>query len=198
MTISIIIALFIGMISGYNFIPVEFTQYTEISITVLLSLLLFFVGIDIGQNKKVFKDIKKHGVLILIIPISIIIGSALGGIFSSIIFGMKLNEGMAISAGYGWYSLSGIMLTKLHGAELGTIGFLTNVIRELIAILSIPFIAKYLNYYTAIAPAGATSMDTTLPIISNYTSEETVVIAFVNGVILSSLVPILVPFFYSL
>jgi len=60
------------------------------------------------------------------------------------------------------------------------------------------FIAKYLNHYTAIAPAGATSMDTTLPLISRYTSEKIAVISFINGVILSTLVPILVPMFYYL
>ena len=69
--------------------------------------------------------------------------------------------------------------------------------RELITVISIPLIAKYLNDYATIAPAGATSMDTTLPIISKYTKPEIVVIAFFNGALLSSLVPILVPFFYS-
>ena len=77
---------------------------------------------------------------------------------------------MAISSGFGWYSLSGIILTQLHSAEIGTIAFLTNIFRELITVVSIPFIAKYLNDYTAIAPAGATSMDSTLPIISKYTN----------------------------
>lgn len=198
MTLSIIMALAVGIFVGYGFIPPEFSEYTEVITTIVLSLLLFFVGIDIGQNKHIFKDLKKHGALIVVIPFSIVVGSFVGGLVSAKVLGMPMNIGTSISAGYGWYSLSGIMLTKLHGPDIGTIAFLTNVIREVFAILSIPFIAKYLNKYTAIAPAGAASMDSVLPVIANYTSEEVAVISFANGVILSSLVPILVPFFYSL
>lgn len=70
--------------------------------------------------------------------------------------------------------------------------------REIIALLSIPIIAKKLSYLTAIAPAGAASMDSTLPVIAEATDPETVVISFVNGAVLSSLVPILVPLLYRL
>jgi uncharacterized membrane protein YbjE (DUF340 family) len=75
---------------------------------------------------------------------------------------------------------------------------MTNVFREIYAILLIPLLAKYLNDYTTIAPAGAASMDTMLPLVSRYTNPEVVVISFFNGVVLSALVPILVPFFYAL
>jgi len=145
-----------------------------------------------------FFILKKHSLIILIIPTSIIAGSLIGGLITGYIFDMPKNLSLAISSGFGWYSLSGIILTQLHSAEIGTIAFLTNIFRELITVVSIPFIAKYLNDYTAIAPAGATSMDSTLPIISKYTNPETVVIAFINGILLSGLVPILVPFFYSI
>jgi predicted nucleotide-binding protein (sugar kinase/HSP70/actin superfamily) len=53
-------------------------------------------------------------------------------------------------------------------------------------------------YCAAIAPAGVTSMDTTLLIISESTDNETAIISFSNGLILSTLVPILVPLIYGL
>lgn len=196
MTLSIIISVLAGILGGYFFIPGSFTIYIDQLINIALYFLIFCVGIDIGLNKHIFKDLKKHSLIILIVPTSIVVGSLVGGLLTGYIFHMPKNISLAISSGFGWYSLSGIILTQLDSAEIGTIAFLTNVFRELITVVSIPFIAKYLNDYTTIAPAGATSMDSTLPIISKYTNPETVVIAFINGILLSGLVPILVPFFY--
>lgn len=198
MTISIILSLLAGVGVGFFALPQEMASHMGTFTEYSLFILLFFVGIDIGHNKHIFKDLKKHGYFILIVPLGVLVGSLAGGFLAGLIINMSTNLSLSISAGFGWYSLSGIMLTQLHSAEIGTIAFLTNVMREIIAILSIPLIAKYLNHYTAIAPAGATSMDTTLPIISRATSPEVVVIAFINGALLSTLVPILVPFLYGL
>jgi len=78
------------------------------------------------------------------------------------------------------------------------LAFITNVCREIIAIIIIPIIAKYIGKLESIAPAGATAMDTTLPIISKATDGNVAVISFITGVSLSLLVPILVPFFMIL
>ncbi|MBF8982561.1 lysine exporter LysO family protein [Lutibacter sp. B2] len=198
MTLSIIVSVITGIFAGYFFIPDVFVPYMDTFATIALNIIIFLVGIDVGLNKGIFKDLKKHGNFLLLIPASIIIGSLVGGLLTGWIFHIPANISLAIASGFGWYSLSGILLTNLHSAEIGTIAFLTNVFRELITVVSIPIIAKYLNAYSTIAPAGATSMDSTLPIISKYTSPEIVVIAFFNGALLSALVPILVPFFYSL
>lgn len=198
MTLSIILSVIAGILAGIFIIPESLLDSMDLITTVSLNILIFFVGIDIGLNKHIFKDVKKHGVILLLIPASIIVGSAIGGLLTGYIYNLPANISSSIAAGYGWYSLSGILLAKLHNAEIGAIAFLTNVFRELIAVMTIPLLAKYLNDYTPIAPAGATSMDTTLPIISRYTKPEIVVVSFFNGALLSSLVPILVPFFYSL
>lgn len=198
MTLSIILALVAGIGVGLFALPQEMATHMGTFTEYALFTLIFFIGIDIGHNKHIFKDIKKHGYFILVIPLGIVVGSLIGGFLTGLIIDMPSNLSLSISAGFGWYSISGIMLTQLHSAEIGTIAFLTNVIREIIAIVSIPLLAKYLNHYTAIAPAGATSMDTTLPIISRSTSPEIVVVAFINGALLSTLVPILVPFLYGL
>lgn len=198
MTILILFSVILGIGAGYFFIPQSFLFYSDIISTISLSLLLFLVGIDLGQNIHIFKELKKHGSFLLLIPFSIIAGSSLGGLVTGWIFNIPLNISLSISSGFGWYSLSGVLLKQLVNAEIGAIAFLTNVLRELLAVISIPFIAKYLNSYSTIAPAGATSMDTTLPIISKYSGSEIVVIAFFNGALLSTLVPILVSFFYYL
>lgn len=198
MSVSIIIALLAGIISGYYIIPENLTSSTEIIITIALNILIFSVGIDVGSNKDLIENLKKKGSLLLCIPLCIIAGSMIGGLITGMLFNTPPNISLAIASGFGWYSLSGIILTSLCNAEVGTVAFLTNIFRELIAIVTIPFLAKYLNYYSTIAPAGATSMDTTLPLISESTNSEIALIAFANGVVLSSLVPVLVPFLYSI
>ena len=70
--------------------------------------------------------------------------------------------------------------------------------REFFSFFLIPIIASRLNNYTCIAPAGATSEDTTLPMMIRYTNEETVVLSVFNGVICSALVPFLISFCYNI
>jgi uncharacterized membrane protein YbjE (DUF340 family) len=46
--------------------------------------------------------------------------------------------------------------------------------------------------------AGATAMDTSLPIISKATDGDTTIVSFLTGAILSILVPVLVPLLISI
>ena len=198
MTLSILLAVLCGAFSGYYFISDSTLGSIDTLSMSALCFLIFLVGIDVGINKHVFKDLKKHGVMIILIPVLVILGTVAGGVLSGVVLGLPMNISLSVSSGFGWYSLSGILLSNLHSAEMGAVAFLTNVFRELITVVSVPVIARYFNSYSVIAPAGATSMDTTLPIISRYTDPEIAVISFFNGVLLSSVVPILVPFFYSI
>ncbi|MGG7163593.1 lysine exporter LysO family protein [Clostridium ihumii] len=198
MTIIIIIAMILGIIFGRYVFPQSFIMNIKDITNIVLFILIFLVGLDIGSNKKVLKDAKDMGLKVIIIPVGIIIGSLCGGLIGGMLFKMHYNESLSVAAGFGWYSLSGILLTEMGNAELGAIAFLSNVFREILAIISIPIIAKRLNHYTAIAPCGATSMDTTLPIVSKFTNSKVAIISLVNGVILSMLVPVCVQFFYNL
>ena len=109
-----------------------------------------------------------------------------------------MNTSTAIASGLGWYSLSGVMVSEFAGAQLGSITFLSNLMREIFSFFSIPLIAKHLNFPTCIAPAGATSEDTTLPMLIKYTNEETVVLSVINGMICSAAVPILINLCYQI
>lgn len=198
MTYIIFASLILGILSGFFIIPEAWVKDLDAVSSIALNLLILSVGIDLGYNKAVFSNLRKMGFRILLVPASIIVGSFTGGIISVIIFNMPMNLGLAISSGFGWYSLSGVILSNISGSEAGTIAFLTNVFRELIAIMTIPIIAERLNHLTAIAPAGATSMDTTLPIVSEATDKQTAIVSFINGAVLSALVPIFVPLLYGL
>ncbi len=193
MTFKIILAVVIGTIVGI-FVPSEWYGATDILLTIGLCLLLFFVGIDIGKNKNVFQDIKRTGALFFIVPIGVAVGSLIGAIAVGYLLGYPLNESGAIGSGLGWHTLSSIIIAP-YSSELSVLAFLTNVMREVFAIALIPIIAKRIGFIEAIAPAGATAMDTTLPIISRNTSGDTAILSFSTGLILSMLVPILVPLF---
>lgn len=197
MSYSIILAVAVGVFSGLFVFPDAFAQHIGIIIDVGLCLLLFFVGMDIGRNKEIINQIKSNGYKILLVPLGVAAGSVAGSVLAGTALGLPINESSAIGAGFGWYTLSAIELSK-YSVETGALAFITNVCREVFALVSIPYIAKYIGNLEAIAPAGATAMDTSLPIISKATDANTAVVSFITGVVLSTLVPILVPIFISL
>lgn len=197
MTKKILIALVLGIVSGLFIIPDAVYENTGLLMDIGLCLLLFSVGIDLGSNKEIFKNLKNVGFKILIVPAATIIGSLVGGIVCSFIFDIDLFGSLAIASGLSWYTLSAIIITPIS-SELGTVAFLSNVFREVIAFVAIPFIAKHVGYLETIAAGAAISMDTGLPMITKNTNQEVAVISFISGVILSLAVTVLVPIFVGL
>lgn len=193
-----IICLILGIISGQWMLNDETISFLTTHSEYVLYILMITVGISIGLNKQVFHKIKEYHFKILIIPIGTIVATIIGGYIASFLLGMDIKHGIAVASGLGWYSLSGVMITNLVGVRLGTIAFLSNLLREIISFIIIPFVVKHFNKYTAIAPAGATSEDTTLPMLIKYTSEDVVVMAVIHGVICSAMVPILIKIFLTL
>ncbi len=94
------------------------------------------------------------------------IGSCLAGFLNYFLLGHEftLNEILALGQGYGWYSMSGILFTQLHSAELGGIALLTDLFREIVAIL-LMYTMGWRFPRPAISSAGATSMDVTLAMV---------------------------------
>ena len=198
MIIAAVFCLILGITCGQLFFLPKTVEFFSQVADYALIVLMFSVGISVGENKLLFRKMQEYNVRVLVIPIGIVIGSLLGGIAGSIALQMPLRESLCISAGMGWYSLYGVLLTDLISAEIGTIAFLSNILREILTFLLIPVLAKYLNGYTAIAPAGATSSDTSLSILMKYTDEEVAMMAVINGVLCTSFIPILINFLYGL
>lgn len=194
---AVVVSLMMGICCGKFFVSPEQAPFFGSIADMALIILMFAVGISVGTNKGVFEKLKTYHFKIFIIPIGIIVGSILAGVVCALIMGMDLRESVAITSGLGWYSLSGVLLTDLAGPEIGTIAFLANLFREIFTFMLIPYVAKHFNDYTAIAPAGATSEDTTLPMLMRHTSEEVVVMAVINGVICSAVVPIIINMLYA-
>ena len=172
---SLIAVLFfaVGLTAGHcDYLP-TWTTDSRISFAALCGLLLF-VGIGIGLNPNMKNDIKSLSPRLALLPIATILGSWLGAMaaYLAISSGVcplletrSITDCMAINSGFAYYSLSSIFITEYRGAELGTIALLANVIRELITLLLTPLIAKRFGPLAPISSGGATTMDTTLPII---------------------------------
>lgn len=194
----IILSIFIvGLLLGFNkFLP-SFMMEADYTMYILYAL-MFFVGIGIGADTKALLVIKKTKLKIVLVPISVIVGSLLGAVVVSFFFSdLSIKDAMAVSAGFGYYSLSSVFITEISGEFLGTVALLSNILRELITLVATPLFVKYFGKLAGIASGGATSMDSTLPIITAYTGKEWGIISVFSGLVLTIVVPFLVPFILS-
>ena len=103
-------------------------------------------------------------------------------------------QGLALSAGYGWYSLSGIVMTQAYGATWGSIALLNDLLREFFALAMIPVIMRRYPS-SAIGVGGATSLDFTLPIIQSSGGIQVVPMAISFGFIINIVSPLLMILF---
>ncbi len=193
---SLIILLFFacGICAGYfDMLPAEFYN-SEYDIYALY-LLMFLVGIGIGSDKNALSVIKKLKLTVFIVPLTVVVGTFIGVSIVAVFFKQyNYKDIVAVGFGFGYYSLSSIFITEISGEKMGIIALLSNVIREAITLLTAPILAKYFGKIAPIASGGATSMDTTLPIITRSSGKEYAIISVLNGIILTILVPVLIVF----
>lgn len=188
----------LGLIVG-RYTPVNdwlsSVDYSSLS----LYLLMFLVGISLGSDTRSLQALKSMNLKILLIPLATIIGTAIGVWFISIFVSRySIKELMAVGAGYGYYSLSSIIIRNSHSDALGVVALLSNVIREIITLLLAPLMAIYFGKVAPICSGGATSMDTTLPIISRASGKEYAIPSLIHGIILTILVPFIVTLILSI
>lgn len=163
-----------------------------------LAALLFAVGFSLGEDPELWKKVRSLPPISLAVPFLIALGSILGATVTGLLCRMAPGEAALVGSGFGWYSLSAVLIAQSYDVALGTLALLTNIFREILAILFIPTVAKYFGKAAGVAPGGATAMDVTLPIVAAHTDGRTAILAFYSGTVLSILVPIVVPFLIQL
>lgn len=194
----IIVGFFVlGIIVGLcDVIPDSFVN-SNVSYYALCCL-MFCVGISIGCDTSVLKSFKEVNPRLMMLPIMTILGTLAGCAAVSILLGHRqFTDCLAIGSGFGYYSLSSIFITQYRGAELGTIALLANISREILTLLCAPLLAKYFGRLAPISVGGATTMDTTLPIITRYSGESFIIVSIFHGFCVDFSVPFLVTFFCS-
>ena len=184
-------AVALGMLAGYFIVPASVVQYCGTVIDVGLYLLLFLVGMDIGQEGTMISDIKTAGLKVLLVPVAVGIGSLAAGALVGLALSLGPKDAAAVSAGLGWYSLAPTLLAP-YSLPVSAVCFLANVMREIFAILAIPFVAKHIGYVECASLPGAAAMDTVLPVVVGATHERITIYSFTSGILLSLAVPVLV------
>lgn len=193
----ILAAVISGMLLGNYVLSAEQITFIAGFGPWALYLVLFTIGYGLAQDRTVWQRFRRLGWRVLLMPLATMLGSLLGVALIGPLCGLTLYEALSVGAGFGWYSLSGALLSSLGFNALGAIAFLCNVIRELLTVATVPWLATKIDPFLAIAPGGATTMDTTLSLLARYGTNESVLAALINGIVLSIAVPILVPLFAS-
>lgn len=193
-SIYIVIFFVTGIIFGYFLQLPIYIDIDKISLYTLY-LLILMVGISVGVDKKSWKLIKNINFRIIFIPAATIIGTFIGvTVVSFFLPQYSYKESLLIGSGFGYYSLSSIMVGQLVNKELGMITLITNLSREIFTLLLAPFLVKLFGKLSPIVSGGATSMDTTLPIISSTAGKEYSIIAVIHGIVLTIAVPFIIIF----
>jgi uncharacterized membrane protein YbjE (DUF340 family) len=175
-----------------------FRWFSSDFIAPMLYMLLFLVGMQMVQHRVDLKPLLGSP-LLLLVPLSTVAGTLLGGALLPLFTSRTLGESLALVSGFGWYTLSGVLLSDLGSPDLGAVSFLSNLLRESLAFVLIPTLASLsVSAVGAISVSGATSMDVTLPLIQKSYGEAVVPLAQVHGSIISLLAPFAIPLWYRL
>lgn len=183
-----------GVIVG--FIGKDWAMGVNQAVTGLLYVLLLLVGCQLRQGNHRLKKLLLNKQAVIIASTTIA-STLFAGWLSSFILGLSWHQGLAVVSGFGWYSLSGILITGLGDPVLGTTAFLLDLGREIVALMLIPFLAKR-SSHMSVGYSGATAMDFTLPMLSKFHGPAIVPVCIASGFIMSLLVPILIPLFLGM
>jgi uncharacterized membrane protein YbjE (DUF340 family) len=155
--------------------------------------LVFVVGIGLGADIKAFGVVRDMNVRILAVPLLIALGTAAGAALAlAFLPGATLRDTLSCGAGFGYYSLSSILIEQSGDSTLASVALLSNILREIMGILSAPLLARFAGKLTPVGASGATAMDTGLPVIARFCGDRMVVVAVFSGMTLTLLVPVLV------
>lgn len=180
-----LLSLLIGCAVAQVFLKLQVNISLMPPTDIFLYILLFMIGVDMVNAPLNLKTLSPR---ILLMPLVIMLSSALGGVGIAWLMDIDPRFGLIFSAGFGWFSLSGVMVTSHLNEFYGAIALLTDLFRELFSIIILFFLgARYPN--ASIATAGATAMDTTLPIIKKASGNQYIAQALYIGVVLSLVVP---------
>ncbi len=195
----IIVSFFLlGTLCGiFHWLPSDITQ-GNLSFYVLCAL-MFCVGISVGNSPQTLKNFRTLNPRLAFLPLMTIAGTFAGALVTGAFLpDRSIPECLAIGSGFGYYSLSSIFISEYKGAELGTIALLSNISREIITLLFAPLLVRWFGRLAPIASGGATTMDTTLPVITRYSGQQFVILSIYHGFVVDFSVPFLVTFFCSL
>jgi uncharacterized membrane protein YbjE (DUF340 family) len=164
------------------------------AVTAALLALIFLVGVGVGSNVGVWRVLREMHFRIVLVPLAVALGTSAGAAAVSVFLReISLVQSLAIGCGFGYYSLSSVIIEQIWGDMLGMTALLSNLIREAATLLLAPVLVRLFGRLAPVAAGGATSMDTSLPVISHVSGKEYAVVSVFSGMVLTLLVPFLIP-----
>lgn len=189
-----LLAVIAGLLAGYYLLPV-FPMAEQLA-TWALMVLLFLIGLQLRNAglslRKLLMNRQGLGIALALAASSLVAGAALVPWL-----GLPWHDALAVASGFGWYSLSGVVIGEALGPAWGGVAFLNDVLREIVALAIIPMLIAR-RPAMAIGYGGATAMDFTLPVIRSSGGLACVPVAIASGFLLSFLSPVLMAVFLSL
>lgn len=189
-----LVAVIAGLLAGYYLLP-DMPMAEQLA-TWALMFLLFLIGLQLRNAglslRKLLMNRQGLGIALALTVSSLAAGAALIPWL-----GLPWHDALAVASGFGWYSLSGIVIGEALGPAWGGVAFLNDVLREIVALAIIPLLIAS-RPAMAIGYGGATAMDFTLPVIRSSGGLPCVPVAIASGFLLSFLSPVLMGVFLSL
>ncbi|WP_298973325.1 lysine exporter LysO family protein [uncultured Psychrobacter sp.] len=189
--VCVVIGMVIGCFLPEGYLPPENTM------TVLLMILILLVGIGLKGSGITLKEVllNRRGVeMSVIFTVSVLAG----GLFFALLFSeVSWTKGLALASGFGWYSLSAIVMTEAYGAIWGSVALFNDLIREFFALIFIPVFMRK-SPSASVGLGGATSLDFTLPIIQQSGGLKVVPLAISFGFLINIVSPVLMVAFSAL
>lgn len=197
--LSVAVSLVGGLLFGYLFLDTGVKDRLDLILMSALDVMIFIAGIEIGSNRGILKRIcNLHSALLaLAIPLAVACGSICGALLLGHIAGLSAYDSLLVGGGLGWYSFSSVVISAMYSTEIGTVAFLANMMREISGFFLIPFLVR-VHKFLALAPSGAATMDSGLPVVIKYTNLHVGMYSFINGLVLTLIVPVLISWLLSL
>lgn len=194
----VLLVFSLGVLAGrLDVLPAILSSGTLLTGT--LWVLLLSAGMSIGFDTRALQIVRVLKLRVMLVPLTVMAGTFAGCIVAFLLLDdMSLREVLTLGAGFGYYSLSSMLITELGDPMLGSTALLCNVMRELLTLLGAPLMVRYAGKLAPVSSGGAGSMDTCLPVIARYAGEQSAVLAVFSGVVLTMSVPFLVSFFFAL
>lgn len=197
--LSVAVSLVGGLLFGYLFLDTGVKDTLDLILMSALDVMIFIAGIEIGSNRGILKRIcNVHSALLaLAIPLAVACGSICGALLLGHIAGLSAYDSLLVGGGLGWYSFSSVVISAMYSTEIGTVAFLANMMREISGFFLIPLLVR-VHKFLALAPSGAATMDSGLPVVIKYTNLHVGMYSFINGLMLTLIVPVLISWLLSL
>lgn len=197
--LSVAVSLVGGVLFGYLFLDTGVKDTLDLILMSALDVMIFIAGIEIGSNRGILKRIcNLHSALLaLAIPLAVACGSICGALLLGHIAGLSAYDSLLVGGGLGWYSFSSVVISAMYSTEIGTVAFLANMMREISGFFLIPLLVR-VHKFLALAPSGAATMDSGLPVVIKYTNLHVGMYSFINGLVLTLIVPVLISWLLSL